>query len=66
MFSGVKKASKLSLLHKLIKVNYFSKSTSCKTAVECSNPKDDLQVPKCKFFGIIQNPQYYFLVPEDS
>lgn len=52
-------------LQKLIKVNYF-KSTSCKTAVECSNPKDELQIPKCKSFGIIQNPQYYFLVPEDS
>jgi hypothetical protein len=63
IFSDVKKAFevKLSLLHTVI-----SKFTSFKTAVECSNPKDYLQTPKCKSFDIIQNPQDYFLVPEDS
>ena len=47
---------KLSLLHKLIDVKYLSKFTSYKITVEFSNPKDDLQTPKCKSFGIIQNP----------
>jgi hypothetical protein len=67
MFSYVKKTFevKLSLPQKLIDVKHLSKYTSYKTTVQFSNPKDDLQIPKCKSFGIIQNPQDYFLVPED-
>lgn len=51
----------LSLLHKHIDIKYLSKFTSYKTTVECSNPKDDLQTPKCKSFGIIQKPPRLFL-----
>ena len=59
MFSDVKKTFEvnLSLLRKLIDVKYLSKFTSYKFTVDCSNPKDDLHIPKCKSAGIIQNPQ---------